>query len=85
MTYPRPDLQHPFQFMNGDPSRCSHFHLWLGGYVMCGLPESDEVHVNGPHLLTSNTAEQAYCKGDPRCCEFCAREAQKPNHKVPLL
>ena len=76
MDEKRKDLQHPFQCQPGRENECSYFHSWLGGYVKCGLKESDPVHVNGPHLLTASNGEQAYCKGDTRACEFCARDVR---------
>jgi hypothetical protein len=72
----RPDLIHPFQFQPGRESECSHFYLWLGGYVKCGVKESDPIHRNGPHLLRAADGEQAYCKGSPDTCEACFQEAR---------
>lgn len=71
----RPDLVHPFQCRPGEESRCSYFHTWLGGQVMCGLLESDLIHKNGPHLLYVRSGETAYCSGDPASCELCARDS----------
>jgi hypothetical protein len=71
----RPDLVHPFQCRPGEESRCSYFHTWLGGQVMCGMKESDPIRKNGPHLLNARNGEIAYCLGDPAACEFCARES----------
>ena len=72
----RPDLIHPFQFQTGRESECSHFYLWLGGYVKCGAKESDPIHHNGPHLLRGSDGEQAYCKGSPDTCEACWQESR---------
>ena len=69
----RPDLIHPFQFQPGREDECSHFYLWLGGYVKCGAKESDLIHRNGPHLLTASDGEKAYCTGHPLSCEFCMK------------
>jgi hypothetical protein len=69
----RPDLAHPFHWRPGEENRCSHFHTWLGGQVMCGLPENSPIHRNGPHLLAAKDGEKAYCSGLPETCEYCAR------------
>jgi hypothetical protein len=71
-----PDLIHPFQCEPGRESECSHFYLWLGGYVKCLAKESDPIHRNGPHLLIASDGEQAYCKGSPDTCEACFQEAR---------
>ncbi len=68
----RPDLVHPFQCQPGREGECSHFYQWLGGFVKCNAKESDSIHKNGPHLLTAANGDQAYCKGDPAACIFCA-------------
>ena len=69
-----PDLAHPFQWRPGREAECSHFYTWLGGQVMCGLPESSPLHHNGPHLLVDKDGEKAYCSGSPETCEHCARD-----------
>jgi hypothetical protein len=69
----RPDLVHPFQCQPGREGECSHFYLWFGGFVKCKAKENDPIHKNGPHLLTAENGEQAYCKDDPATCEHCAK------------
>jgi len=71
----RPDLVHPFQCFPGREEECSHFYQWLGGFVKCLAKESDPIHKNGPHLLTAANGEQAYCAGNDKQCEFCAKGA----------
>lgn len=76
MAEARPDLIHPFQWQPGRESECSHFYLWLGGYVKCGQSESSSIHRNGPHELSAPDGEKAYCKGDPAACEACFQESR---------
>src|ERR1700685_3516184 len=72
----RPDLIHPFQCRPGEETRCSYFHTWLGGQVMCGMRESAPIHHNGPHLLRAADGEQAYCKGSVDTCEACFQDSR---------
>ena len=37
-------LHHTFEYRWDHGNRCVHFHEWLGGFVMCGLPENDLMH-----------------------------------------
>jgi hypothetical protein len=74
----RPDLVHPFQCERGREGECSHFYSWLGGFVKCGMKESDPIHKNGPHVLLAKNGDQGYCTGRPANCEFCAMEVLHP-------
>lgn len=70
----RPDLIHPFQWQPGREEECSHFYLWLGGYVKCGQSESSSIHRNGPHTFVAADGERAYCSGHTATCEACFQE-----------
>jgi hypothetical protein len=45
--YARPDLQHAF-VPRGFPypeNECGHWFKWLGGDIICLLPDSDPIHI----------------------------------------
>lgn len=76
MAESRSDLVHPFQWLPGRESECSHFYFWLGSQVKCLAKESDSIHRSGTHILTARNGEQAYCAGSPETCEACFQEAR---------